>query len=138
MAKDTKFKPGQSGNPDGRPKGSKDKRTQYREMLEPHAEALISKVVELALAGDTTSLKLCLDRLVSPFRAKDAPVHLDGLAGSLSEQGAQILSAMGNGVIAPADAAAMLSALAAQSRVIETEELEQRIEKLEKANGAKA
>lgn len=74
-----KFKPGESGNPDGRPKGSKDKRTQYRELFEPHADDLIQKAIDLALDGDTTCLKMCIDRLVSPFRAKNATVTLEYL-----------------------------------------------------------
>lgn len=63
------FRKGQSGNPQGRPKGTKDKRTATRELLEPHAESLIDKAVELALKGDTTALKMCLDRLVPTLRS---------------------------------------------------------------------
>ena len=37
-----------SGDPNGQPKGIKDKRSQLRELLAPHAQALIDKVVELA------------------------------------------------------------------------------------------
>ena len=82
-----KFKPGESGNPDGRPKGSKDKRTQYRELFEPHADGLIQKAIDLALAGDTTCLKMCIDRLVSPFRAKDDTVTLDDIEGNPDRKG---------------------------------------------------
>jgi len=129
-----KFKPGESGNPDGRPVGSKDKRTQYRELFEPHADALIQKVINLALDGDTTCLKMCIDRLVSPFRAKNATVILDDITGTLTAKGEKIITAMGNGEVTPSDASSMLSALAAQSRIIEIEELEKRISDLEARN----
>ena len=46
------FKKGQSGNPAGKPKGAKDKRTELRELLKPHAEKLVKKAVDMALAGD--------------------------------------------------------------------------------------
>ncbi len=46
-----RFKKGQSGNPAGRPKGIKDRRVKYRELLEQHTPALVSKTVELALGG---------------------------------------------------------------------------------------
>ncbi|MCH9048934.1 MAG: hypothetical protein IH836_08375, partial [Proteobacteria bacterium] len=131
---DNKFKPGESGNPDGRPKGAKDKRTQYRELFEPHADALIQKAIDLALAGDTTCLKMCIDRLVSPFRAKNATVTLDDIEGSLTEKGEKIITAMGNGEVTPADTSSMLSALAAQARIIEIEELEKRVSDLEARN----
>lgn len=75
------FKKGQSGNPKGRPAGTKDKRRELRALLEPHAPALIEKAVQMALKGDTTALRLCLDRLLPPMRAiehsgfnPDAPV----------------------------------------------------------------
>ena len=128
------FKKGESGNPDGRPKGSKDKRTQYRELFEPHADDLIQKAIDLALAGDTACLKMCIDRLVSPFRAKDATVTLDDIEGSLTEKGEKIITAMGNGEVTPSDASSMLSALAAQARIIEIEELEKRVSDLEARN----
>jgi len=134
MSKDTKFKPGESGNPNGRPVGSKDKRTQYRELFEPHADGLIEKVIEMALAGDTTCLKMCIDRLVSPFRAKDTTVTLDDIEGSLTEKGEKIIMSMGNGELSPSDASSMLTALAAQARIIEIDDLEKRISKLETQN----
>ena len=67
MRKDTKFKPGISGNPKGRPKGARDKRTELRSLLEPHAKDLVEKVVELAKGGDTTAIRLCLERLIPPI-----------------------------------------------------------------------
>ena len=63
------FQKGQSGNPAGRPKGSKDKRTELRELLTPHAPALIDKAIEMALDGDTAAMKMCLDRIIPAMRA---------------------------------------------------------------------
>lgn len=63
------FEKGQSGNPSGRPKGAKDKRTELRELLQPHAPALVEKAVQLALMGDTTALKMCLDRIIPAMRS---------------------------------------------------------------------
>jgi hypothetical protein len=63
------FTKGQSGNPAGKPKGAKDKRTELRALLRPHAEDLVAKAVELAKAGDTTALRICIDRLIPPIRA---------------------------------------------------------------------
>lgn len=70
------FKKGQSGNPTGRPKGSKDKRTAYRELLEPHAPALIEKAVSMALEGDTTAMKICLDRLLPTVKAIEVKAEM--------------------------------------------------------------
>lgn len=58
------FKAGQSGNPGGRRKGALNKRTELAKMLEPHAESLVKKLIELALNGDVTALRLCIERLI--------------------------------------------------------------------------
>src|SRR5215831_3861814 len=67
------FQKGQSGNPRGRPAGSRNNATLACEaLLEGQAEALTQKAVEMALSGDTVALKLCLERIYPP--RKDRPV----------------------------------------------------------------
>lgn len=72
------FVKGRSGNPLGRPVGSTDKRTALRELLEPHAENLVNKVVELALQGDVTAIKICLDRLIPTVKSVELFQHQYG------------------------------------------------------------
>ncbi len=103
----------------------------YRELLEPHAKVLVKKAVQLALDGDTTALRLCLDRIIPTIRAKDEPIAVGGLKGTLTEQGQTVIQAMGSGTLAPSEAAAMLQALAAQARITELDVLEQRLKTLE-------
>jgi len=60
---DTRFKPGQSGNPAGKAKGTRHKVTlAIGELLDGEAEKLTRKAVELAMAGDVTALRLCRPR----------------------------------------------------------------------------
>ena len=64
---DTQFKPGQSGNPDGRPKGARNATTMALEaLLDGQANALTQKAIDLALTGDMAALRLCLDRILPP------------------------------------------------------------------------
>ncbi len=126
-----RFKKGQSGNRAGRPKGIKDRRVKYRELLEPHAKVLVKKAVQLALDGDTTALRLCLDRIIPTIRAKDEPIAVGSLKGTLTEQGQAIIQAMGSGSLVPSEATTVLHALAAQARITELEVLEQRLRTLE-------
>ncbi|WP_321938248.1 DUF5681 domain-containing protein [Burkholderia cepacia] len=127
----TQFKKGQSGNPAGKPRGTRDKRTALRELLQPHAADLVAKAVELAKAGDTTALRICIDRCIPAIKAKDAPVDLPELTGSLAEQGAAVMHAMARGRITPDEASAVMQVIAAQARIVEVDELEKRLAILE-------
>ena len=125
------FKKGQSGNPAGKPKGARDKRTALRALLEPHSEALVQKAVDMALEGDTTALRMCLERIIPALRSQDMPVNLGALEGSLSEQAQQINKSMAVGKIPPSDASAVLASLANQAKIQQFDELEKRIAALE-------
>src|SRR5512140_3599693 len=71
-----RFVEGTSGNPAGRPRGSRNRATVLMErLLDGEAEELTRKTVDLAKAGDTRALALCLDRLMPP--RKDAFVCFD-------------------------------------------------------------
>jgi len=69
------FEKGKSGNPAGRPRGGPDRRTLVRELMIPEASQLISKAVELALSGDTVTLKACLS-----LRIDSQKPHVSGSA----------------------------------------------------------
>src|SRR6516162_8157265 len=91
---------GVSGNPSGRPRGSRNKAALAMEaLLEEGAEQLINKAMSMALAGDTAAMRLCLERIL-PVR-KDRSVHLDlppiGSAKEISGAMSTILKAIGEG-----------------------------------------
>jgi hypothetical protein len=46
-------------------------------LLERNAEALTRKVIEKALSGDTSCLRLCVDRLYPPYKAAPVPIDHD-------------------------------------------------------------
>lgn len=68
------FRRGTSGNPAGRPVGSRNRVTLAAEaLLEGQGEALARKAIELALGGDPTALRLCIERIVP--RRYDRPLQ---------------------------------------------------------------
>src|SRR5438874_11050164 len=70
------FQKGQSGNPAGRPRGSRNQASmRMHAMLEQKAEQLVNKAVELGMAGNIGALRLCLDRL-APTR-KNEPLFCE-------------------------------------------------------------
>jgi hypothetical protein len=69
--------PGQSGNPAGKPKGTRNRATVAAEaLLEGEAEMLTRKAIELGLSGDTTALRLCLERLMPPRKDRSISFSL--------------------------------------------------------------
>jgi len=70
------FVKGQSGNPAGKPPGCRNHASRTAEiLLDSEVEALTRKAMALAVDGDALALRLCLDRIIAPRRAR--PVHLD-------------------------------------------------------------
>ena len=129
------FQPGQSGNPAGKPRGIRHKATQaVQTMLEGETQALTRKAIDLALSGDTTALKLCLERLAPALKPTALPVEVghtiqDSLAGTAKA----MIVAAANGEMPPDIAAQLVSALASVARVEELETIKQRLEGLEAA-----
>ncbi|MEO1104986.1 MAG: hypothetical protein AAFW98_14870 [Pseudomonadota bacterium] len=124
------------GNP-GKPKGSRHRATKAVEgLLDGRAEELTEKAVELALDGDTTALRLCLER-VAPAR-KDAPVSVDLPAikggADLLAASAAVVEAAANGDISPSEARAIGDLIQGHARVVETHEILERIARLEEKN----
>jgi hypothetical protein len=130
----TRFEPGQSGNPAGRPKGARHKVTRAVEaLLDGQAEALTQKVVELALQGDGPALRLCLDRIAPP--RKDAPVSFDlpavKSAGDAVAASSALLDAVAAGEVTPDEAGRVMALLSAHKALVEAGDLEARIAALE-------
>jgi hypothetical protein len=66
------FKPGVSGNPKGRPKGTKNKMKVLAEgLMGNNARKIVKKVIEMALDGNEACLKMCMDRIIPAQRAID-------------------------------------------------------------------
>jgi hypothetical protein len=129
------FEKGQSGNPAGRPKGSRNAITIALEtLLDGQAEALTNKAVEMALAGDMAALGLCMDRILPP--RKDRPVTFDlpsiNSAGDAAAVTSAILSAVANGEITPVDAGEIGKLVEAYMKAFETPELAERLVRLER------
>ncbi len=128
------WRKGQSGNPEGRPKGSRNKATLAAlELLDGEAGALARKAVELALEGDTVALRLCLERIAPP--RKDAPVSFSlpemKSAGDALTAINHIVQAVANGELTPGEATSLAWLVETFRRTAETNDLERRITRLE-------
>jgi hypothetical protein len=129
------FQKGQSGNPDGRPKGSRNVTTVALEsLLDGQASALTQKAIDLALTGDMAALRLCLDRILPP--RKDRPLTFNFPAITNAAEAAStmsaILAAVASGEITPTEAAEIGKLVDSYVRAVEATELAARIERLER------
>lgn len=131
----TRFKPGQSGNPAGRPKGSRNATTVAVEsLLDGQATALTEKAVELALGGDMAALRLCMDRIVPPRKDRSVTFDLPAInnATDAAVVMSAVLSAVSAGEITPSDAGEISKLVDAYVKAYETADLAGRLERLEK------
>ena len=125
-----RWKTGESGNPKGRPKGS-GQVAQLRAAIAAQVPALLAKLMQQALEGDTSAARLLLERVVAPLKAQEAPQALVLPDGSLTDQGRAVLRSVASGELAPSQGAALLGAIGQLARVAEVDELTRRIEALE-------
>jgi len=122
-----------TGNP-GKPKGTRHKATQAAlALLDGEAEALTRQAVTMALGGDATALRLCLERIAPPRR--DAPVTFDlppmETARDAAKAAGAVLGAVADGDLTPTEGAHIMALVETYRRTLETTELEARLAALE-------
>lgn len=118
----------------GRPRGSRNKTTLLaRELLDSYAEPLARKCVVMALQGDPKAMQLCMDRIL-PVR-RDLPVKLGvlpvGTAADLSKASETVMNKVTAGQITPTQGKAFSELIEDRRRVIETQDIDQRLRALE-------
>ena len=93
------FQPGQSGNPAGRPRGSRNKATVIVEkLLDDSAGELTTAAISRATGGDPAALRACMDRVAPRLRHRpldfplpplvtlaDTPVAIAAIAQGLAQ-----------------------------------------------------
>jgi hypothetical protein len=132
------FKPGQSGNPRGRPKGARNKLTILAEkLLADEAEEVARSVLDAAKGGDMTAARLVLERIV-PVR-KGRPITLEmppiQTAQDAAKAFSSVIAAVAAGELTPDEGQTIAGLFEVQRRTLETVEMEQRIAALERARG---
>lgn len=127
------WKPGQSGNPAGRPAGTGEI-AKLRAAIADRVPELLAAMMTKALDGDVGAARLLLERAIAPLKAIEQAVELqlpDG--GTLTAKASAVLSAAAAGDLAPGQAAQLIAALGTLAKISEVDELSARIEKLEAA-----
>lgn len=131
------WKPGQSGNPKGKPPGSGELQ-RLRASIAKHVPSILDQLVTAAQGGDVQAARLILERVLPPVKAIEQAVELQfPEGGTLTAQGRAVLSAVAAGELAPGQGAQLLAAIGSLARVTEIDELTARITTLEDKQNAK-
>lgn len=128
-----RFEKGQSGNPAGKPKGTRHRSTLIAEQLiDGDSEAILGKCVDLAKAGDPVALRLCVERLV-PRRTAVVMLELPAIAraADVASGFSAILAAAAAGDISLGEAREFMSLVDGARRAFEVTELAGRLAALE-------
>ena len=132
--KKSQWKPGQTGNPKGRPPGQSEI-TRLRAALAGDVPEILAGLVLAAKGGDVQAARLILERILPPVKAIEQAVELQLPAdGTLTAKASAVLSAAAAGDLAPGQAAQPIAALGTLAKIHEVDELAARITALEAAH----
>lgn len=110
----SKWQKGQSGNPAGRPRGSRNKVSLLRDyLLENEEEQLINKLIASALAGEPHAMALCLDRLMPRCKERSIEVEVGPIGDHQQVCAAmsKIFAAICSGQILPSEGEKLVNIL---------------------------
>ena len=127
------FEKGRSGNPGGRRRGSRNKATlAAAALLAGESEALTRKAVEMALGGDPTAMRLCMERVLPPCRERTVKFSLPPIEAARTGKSCgpspqdvslamdAVTSALARGEITPGEAETIAGVVDTFVRAIET------------------
>lgn len=104
-------------------------------MLDGEAEAITRKAVEMALEGDTTAMRLVLERILAP--RKDRPVLFTlpklEVAADAVKAAAALAEAVAAGDLTPGEAGELSKLVDGFTRAVEQHDIQQRLDRIEAA-----
>ena len=96
----SQWKPGQSGNPRGKPAGSGELQ-RLRAAISEHIPGIIDELVSAARGGNVQAARLLLERTLPPMKPVELAQPLALPDGSLTQKAHGILDAADAGLLAP-------------------------------------
>lgn len=124
------YQKGESGNPAGRPRGS-ETASKIRAQIDSALPDILNSVIENARNGDMAAAKLLIDRVCPTLKPQALIINLP-TDGTLVEQGNSIIQAALSGQVPPDVGSQLITALSHQGKLIELQELRERLVRLEK------
>ncbi len=129
----SRFKPGQSGNPKGKPRGTKHASTKLRDVIAADLPSIVGTLVSRAKDGDVHAASVLLSRCLPALKPQSDPPDAPLSGTSLSERAEAIAAASLAGELPPSTATELMTVLMQQARISEVSELAERLERIENA-----
>ena len=103
------------------------------QLLGDATKDITEKAIELAKAGDSTALRLCMDRIVPARKDRHIPFKLPKLEKpeDAVAAAAAIVEAVAGAELTPSEAAEMMKLVEGYTTILEAEDHEQRLRALE-------
>jgi len=125
------FHKGESGNPNGRPKGSRNRLTsKLEELAFSNVEEVFKKIIEQALSGDHFAQKLCLDWLLPKYLERPVSIDLPPLrsAADIDDAMQTVIGAVASGDLTPREGETIRALLEFRLNTLEARDWEQRLQ----------
>ena len=132
--KDTRFKPGQSGNPNGRPQGSRSKVCIALDALaEGEAQEIVQAMIGKAKEGDSQAGRIILERIWPARKGARQAFDLPEIvtAADLPKAISSVNRQVADGELSADEGALIVGLLDAHRKAIETSDLAERLGALE-------
>ena len=129
-----------AGNP-GRPRGARHKVTRAMEdLLEGESQNITRKAVDMALEGDITAIRLCMERLIPARKSKPISIDLPKIerAEDVAAAMSAVVVAVSDGEIDPDEGETLSRVIEVKRKSLETVDLESRLSRLEELLKGKA
>ena len=114
------FPPGNTAGR-GRPKGSRNKaKSPEQALLDEYAPHLLRKCIALALQGDASALRMCMERLIPARRGFRIPISWPRMKTlkDVNKGAETVTQALRRGSITPTEGSMLMSTLESRSRII--------------------
>jgi hypothetical protein len=136
-----RFRPGASGNPAGKRRGSRNRTSIMLDALaSQHAETVVGRVIVAAAKGDMTAAGLLLSRIWPVPKSRRVRMKLPELTSAADGAAAlaTLVAATARGELAPDEAGALAGLIRAHGDALALTDIEVRLARLEAAAGGDA
>jgi hypothetical protein len=129
-----RFAPGTSGNPAGKPKGTRNRTSLlFQNRIDARGTEIVDTIIRQALAGDAMLLKALLAILV-PARRERVSLNLESIKSleDAVKASAQIVGGLSDGTLTSGEGAIMNDALRRHIELLALSNIEERLKLLER------